>query len=172
MIVTQEQVNKIVTAIVPKEYKPCGLDSKGNPPYLTNISVMPYTDFYKRVLNYYSEEELAGNIPRGLCLNWGRLQMLAGVEKDEGWLHSHSVYLCDSFPGGSLQLCFVILHEIGHIDFNIKVDKLDVNGDLYADTYAFLRLADVYSMGLAFNLLNLYGSENGWQERRGRNSNA
>ncbi len=166
MIITQEQVDKLVTAVVPEKYQPCEVNGDGRPPYLTNISVMPFTDFYKRVLIYHTEEDLAGCTPRGLCLNWGKLRSAAGKAGGEEWLHSHSIFLCDSFPGGSLQLGFVILHEIGHIDFNLKEEGPQQNADLYADTYAFLRLADVYNMDLAFDLLTLYGSENGWQERK------
>lgn len=171
MIVTQKQADKLVAAIVPEKYKPRRVVN-GQPPYLTNISVMPYIDFYKRVLNYRSEEELRNCTPRGLCLNWGELQLLAKVEKGKEWLRSHTIYLCDSFPGGTLQLSFVILHEIGHIDFNLRESKPKINSDLYADSYAFQQLADIYDMNLAFTLLNLYGSEKGWQERRKKGPNA
>jgi hypothetical protein len=71
--------------------------------------------------------------------------------------------------GGLLCLSFTILHEIGHVDWNINRSRWlrfwrEGDRELYCDTFAYEALRSHYGEEEAFLLLRLFGSAEGFNK--------
>lgn len=174
VLVTQEQLDEMVRRIVPPEYWPLalrGLSPTALPPNqtpVTNISVQAEEQFLKRIIKYYSVEELIKSIPRAYTLNWGVLYREAKMPGWDEYVRSSSIWINETALAvmGTLGMEFVLLHEVGHVDWNYRKEELLTclkasDSEVYADFYAHEQLVRVYDRGLADTMLKQFASRHG-----------
>jgi len=169
---TQAQLDELVCRIVPEQYWPLSLtgqpiDLMGDQPPVTNITVQKEMNFLKRVVKYYSVETLLKSMPRAYTLNWGELRKAAKLPW-ENYIKSSSIWINETSLSvmGMEGMEFILLHEIGHADWAVRKQELlpkwsAENAELYADFYAHQRLASLYDLKTADDLLLRFGSLHG-----------
>lgn len=160
---TKELLDKLVEEIIPPEFRP-GKKEGDLWPLITNFDLMSKTSIDKWV--NWEGEDAKGVL--AITLNWGRVQKRVGSAEWEKAINSYSVWVSEDFSGPALELKFILLHEIGHIDWKINnriTEWPGVSEELYCDFYACDQLSRVYGADVATMLLDLYGSRRGWNKR-------
>lgn len=169
MKVTQEILDALVVKLVPEKYRP-GSHDIDNLPTVTNISVMEKDELTKRVAVVFpGENQTAGGkeiVTSGVHYNWGLLRKGAKLPDWEKWAKSSAIFISDEIAGGNLHLSFIVLHEIGHVDWNVRREELHFwqhkDEELYCDAYAYEVLKNKYDEETAFIIMQLFGSIDGW----------
>ncbi len=170
---TQEQLDEMVKRVVPRTYWPPSLLGKrpkdfDEPPPVTNISIQAQDEFLERITKFYTVEQLLESVPRAYKLNWGYMMKLAQSSDWEKYTKSCSVWFNETITQlGVLAMEFILLHEIGHIDWDCRGEELTPlwrlsEMELYADLYAHDRLVELYDAPMAKMMLKSYGSLHGY----------
>jgi len=169
LIEAQKVVDGLVKELVPEEYRPQKYIPENIPPVVTNISIIEKESFLEMISNGGPLLNVDPERTFGLQINWGILRERARVPGFERWNKSHAVFLREDLIKipGTMQLSFVILHEVGHVAWHLKRDGSlsmweEEDEELYCDIFAYEQLKAVRGEDVAYLILQLCGSADGW----------
>ena len=163
-MLTEENLNKLIDDIVPSPYKPGeAFASIKSFSYVTNIGYLS-----KAKMSNWIDKDCAGRNTsdiHAIAMNWGVLRKKAGSKTwDESKL-SFGIWIREDLDVPIVALSFIILHEIGHVDWAVRRKELlgwcEENQEVYADTYAYQQLVKLYGKLSAEKTLLSFGSVNG-----------
>lgn len=149
---TQEQLDKAIQHVVPGKYKPVAKGG-GKPPAVVEIKVLSDAEFDARVSRFNSYPNL--KTIRAVTINLGLVGKRVNSPIWQSMLQSHSIYFRETFPSNvQLNREFVLLHEIGHVDWNNEYEALKTlwkkeEMEHYCNLYATDIMAKTYSPKLA-----------------------
>ncbi len=157
---TGENVQEYITKYVPKEYQP----GEGKlvfgifPIDIANLALLASTFVGRNI-----PELMLG----GVCINSGMLLGGSSVEMFDIFIKEH--YESEE------EIAFVILHEVGHVDWWVNEERRKMfkkeDNELYADLYAFERITDVVGMEKALDALCHYASASGFGKELSKDYN-
>jgi hypothetical protein len=164
MMLTKENLKKLVEDIVPSPYKPGeAFASVKKSPYVTNIEYIDKDNISRWVKNDGGDQD-ATNI-QAVAMNWGVMKRRAQIPTWKESKLSYGIWLSKELDVPVMTLAFIILHEIGHVDWAVRRGELinwkEEHQESYADMYAYERLGELYGEHTAVTTLNRCASAHG-----------
>lgn len=164
-MLTKENLEKLVNDIIPEPYKPgtgAASESEGSFTYVTNVDYVAKAKLTKWVKVDSGAD--ATNI-HAVAMNWGIMKRKAKLPDWEAARLSHAIWISEELDVPVFSLAFIILHEVGHVDFKVRRAELlswkTEDEESYADMYAYEQLCAKYGQKVALNTLVKYGSMHG-----------
>jgi len=165
IVLTKENLNKLVADIIPEPYGPgqgFPPGSKGTFAYVTNVDYIS-----KAKMSKWIQTDSGGDATNvhAIAMNWGIMKLKARSKDWEEAKLSHSIWISDELDVPTLALAFIILHEVGHVDWKVRRGELlswkEEDQESYADVYAYERMCELYGQKAALETLTSYGSMHG-----------
>jgi hypothetical protein len=163
-VLTKENLKKLIEDIVPSPYKPGEAFATVKAfSYVTNIEYIAKAKISKWVKNDGGDQNTT-NI-HAIAMNWGVMRRRARRDTWADSKLSFGIWLSEDLDVPVMTLAFIILHEIGHVDWAVRRGELinwkEEHQESYADMYAYERLGQLYGDYTAMTTLNRCASEQG-----------
>jgi hypothetical protein len=155
-MITQVQLDRAINVLVPGVYKPVGSPTnKDKGPVLAYV-LSPQ----KTIRGMYPKDPLNKRLLLGLTVSWQDYWRALGMKDDDRWENTFNILLWEEMTFDQLQ--FVLLHEVGHVDFRMGLHNIDEWGseiretfedeEAYANCFALDHLWRFYGHDEAFRL--------------------
>lgn len=149
-MVIDKLVKRAISNLLPPVYKP------GNGKNISSISLLP-DDKMRRLAASFGMEDHELIQTSGLTINCGEFFQTPEIRKRNK--NIHWIFLNERIRDAE-ELAFVLLHEVGHVDFNVNGPSLPALDNVSsfnfeeanADFYAYNRLVEVFGKRIALNI--------------------
>lgn len=153
--VSDSELSALVAELVPDHYQP------GAPEQVVRgIRLLSQSDIHTLACCLLKTEFQQSSV-FGLCLD---LQEIKGNQSEQP---RFQIYLANEFPDRDT-MTFILLHEIGHVDWHMNADRRSrfdpKEFELYADLYAFEVLSSVRGLDYAIDSLTANASNQGFAQ--------
>ena len=146
----EENIGEYIQKYVPEQYHP------GNGRMVITLAPIDIANL-ALLASAYMKRDVSELLLGGICINTGLLLQSGKKEFD--------IFVKEHYESEN-EIAFVILHEVGHVDWWVNDERREKfrkeDNELYADLFAFERIADISGMDVAIDALCHYASGSGF----------